>query len=1179
MNIFRKLALSGIVTISNFNIISMEMDSNAINMVYVSNRAELDHTFTSITSIIENSTPDFNWATAAPDPDPNPEDPIEDQTTRQEGLIFNIIMDEQDFNGSPDESVLKLTKAFYKRCGKDKNKYKINCLAIPKERRDVFSKFESYQYPKSVFLKLFLSRFLPYDRCLYLSNKTICVEDIRKIWNTNLRGYCLGACEHNDDFRIQEDAHFKKMYNSGVLLMDLKMMRECNFENEMEELILSGQDYEDCYLEEDAIREFSQGYLYTGVLKMDPGFNVCDQRIPRDFFGKDVILPKTSREYQRSYASERVDQPTPVIPTSDHQMPFPTMPKSKNKKKMEESTEAENEDYYLERYANSDFSQKYRYSSVLTMDPGFSPPQLFHRGENLTSSPTGSKRESNVSVVSRDLKTPASTVNSYQPSHKMDRMDQWIPNLTIINYYYFSEWASAPWSYNLYQRFEEAGCPDYRDLERDFWIKGRHGSSWSFCEWYKYRKNFLDNVKSSTYIDPSKIIFSPMATPNAINVVYITDRKYFEPTFISLLSVLEKSTPDTKKREEFLNFNIVVDDLNFDGTPDEQMQKLLDAFYVKYPKDQDRHNYGIQFLPIPQRARQYIGQFLSYIWPRSIFLKPYMAELFSAYDRCLYLDGDVACVEDVRSLWNTDMGEHLIAGCDHSIYAQATTCIQKRCNVGVLLMDLKKMREVHLADEIQKLILKNQDGKHGEYIEHLGTVYVEEAAVNDYFAEHPGVWLQIDGGFNACGKGIPYDFVGPNSAQAVAKTITDEDGIVYNLSKQERWRINLAFIHYYYWGKNSTKPWEKNHVSLYEMAGCPDYNDLDNDFWKNEWQRNPWSFWVWYQYYKKFEAVKNPALSTTTPATTAVAPVSVQKQDAALGLTKPQLANAKRKAEAKTYNSATPMIRYRSKKIPLVFAINDNYAKPAATAIVSALKNANVDTSYEINILHASVNAKNQEILKSLEQKKNDTIVNCVDVNKNLKDPKIEKYMPLMESCRFPKEACFRFFIPELFAQHNKMVYLDADLVVLDDLKKLYDVDISNYYAGVIQDKFLVDNKDFQIDYCRKKLEKTTKDYFNSGVLLLNIEKMRNDNIVNELWEFAHKKAPLTYPDQDVLNAVFEKKVKYLDPRWNVINSGVNPMSIGILHYAGPVKPWSYGQPNSRWRSYYRLTPYYEEGK
>lgn len=293
--------------------------------------------------------------------------------------------------------------------------------------------------------------------------------------------------------------------------------------------------------------------------------------------------------------------------------------------------------------------------------------------------------------------------------------------------------------------------------------------------------------------------------------------------------------------------------------------------------------------------------------------------------------------------------------------------------------------------------------------------------------------------------------------------------------------------------------------------------------------------------------------------------------------------------------------------IPIVFAINDSYIKQIVTVLTSIIDNFSNENKLEINILERNLSDENKKIISKF----NNSNIEINYINMNNVNMNLERFMDRRENYNYISiETYYRFFIPELFPNYDKIIYLDADIIVLEDISKLYNIDIENYLAGVTKDininltrikKWNI-SKGINIDYYFEKiLNKKTKDYFNAGILLLNLKKIREDNIVEKLWQFTEEKSPLEFQDQDVLNAVFENKVKYIDLRWNLskdvkwilrehtddkVKAEIEEVSKNpfIVHYLGANKPWEYNNIYyydfyflDDWWKYYRKTEFYKE--
>jgi lipopolysaccharide biosynthesis glycosyltransferase len=168
----------------------------------------------------------------------------------------------------------------------------------------------------------------------------------------------------------------------------------------------------------------------------------------------------------------------------------------------------------------------------------------------------------------------------------------------------------------------------------------------------------------------------------------------------------------------------------------------------------------------------------------------------------------------------------------------------------------------------------------------------------------------------------------------------------------------------------------------------------------------------------------------------------------------------------------------------------------------------------------------------------------------------------------------YRVFLPELLPEVDRVLYLDVDTIALDLLEPLWAVDLAGSYVAAVTNVF----------YLRSHAQRAVDlgiaptDYFNSGVVLMNLELMRRDDSGRALLDYAVAHAPeLAWPDQDALNVVLGKRRVSLHPRWNCMNSVLQfPWSADVFgaeavdearsrpairHFEGPTtnKPWHYG--------------------
>lgn len=188
--------------------------------------------------------------------------------------------------------------------------------------------------------------------------------------------------------------------------------------------------------------------------------------------------------------------------------------------------------------------------------------------------------------------------------------------------------------------------------------------------------------------------------------------------------------------------------------------------------------------------------------------------------------------------------------------------------------------------------------------------------------------------------------------------------------------------------------------------------------------------------------------------------------------------------------------------------------------------------------------------------------------------------------------ALLKFKLAELFPELDKILYLDGDIIVRDDLSELYGYELGENYAAAVRDLP-------QVLYDKQSLgeEISGRDYFNSGVMLLNLKKMRADNVKERLIETKRNYSDQSLMDQNIFNIVFKGAVLQLPFVYNAcyINlvmskdryalSDLNNLygtsyksvyeilpDIKIMHFSSKLKPWYfYDVPLAdEWLFYYK---------
>ena len=265
--------------------------------------------------------------------------------------------------------------------------------------------------------------------------------------------------------------------------------------------------------------------------------------------------------------------------------------------------------------------------------------------------------------------------------------------------------------------------------------------------------------------------------------------------------------------------------------------------------------------------------------------------------------------------------------------------------------------------------------------------------------------------------------------------------------------------------------------------------------------------------------------------------------------------------------------------IPVFFSCDDNYAPYLAVAIKSLIENGNNDKyEYEINVLNTDISKENKEKIVRLEEDGYKIIFR--NVSKQIE--KIEKELASRLRDYYSLSIYYRIFIPNLFKEYDKVLYLDADIVIVDDVAKLFNIEMGDDLLagttdGVVR---LVDEfKDYVVDAVG--VDKWD-DYINSGVLVMNTKGLRKAKIEEKfLYLLTKYNFDTVAPDQDYLNALCKNRITHFEKYWDFmpnVDEDYKDEDLHLIHYNMFQKPWNY--PDMRCAEYFNkyaeMTEYYD---
>ena len=290
---------------------------------------------------------------------------------------------------------------------------------------------------------------------------------------------------------------------------------------------------------------------------------------------------------------------------------------------------------------------------------------------------------------------------------------------------------------------------------------------------------------------------------------------------------------------------------------------------------------------------------------------------------------------------------------------------------------------------------------------------------------------------------------------------------------------------------------------------------------------------------------------------------------------------------------------FEHQKTAICLACDPNYLLTGGVMLQSIFSHVDPKKYYDICILMEHITTKARQMLAAMPLPPNIS-VRLIDISPLTQSKK--QYF--FTSAHIAASTYYRFFIPQIFSSYHKVLYLDVDMVALTDISPLMEMNLHNHLLAAARDpevyRAMKNNPADSDSYYRNILGlKNPFNYFQAGVLLFNIPQMIRQQTQEALFATLSRVGNPRLWDQDILNAVCEGQVLFLDLKWNVeyhlpivapnylnelprfirqdyINAYNAPF---ILHYSGCWKPWedpSLPLAHHFWE-YAKQTPFYEE--
>ncbi|HEM6238041.1 TPA: glycosyltransferase [Streptococcus suis] len=236
-------------------------------------------------------------------------------------------------------------------------------------------------------------------------------------------------------------------------------------------------------------------------------------------------------------------------------------------------------------------------------------------------------------------------------------------------------------------------------------------------------------------------------------------------------------------------------------------------------------------------------------------------------------------------------------------------------------------------------------------------------------------------------------------------------------------------------------------------------------------------------------------------------------------------------------------------KINISFCINDKHCHYVFFTISMIKK---YTTNLDIFVLHTDLSDKSKDRLKTLETE-------SVNIHFVTIDRDLFSNLPLTLD-GITIETYYRYLLPEILVDCDKVIYLDSDLLIRCDVKELWDIDVSQHYLAGVNEIDIINRFP---DHKLKLGFDLDELFINVGVLICNLQKMRQDKITHHLFtETERLKDIILFQDQDVINVALKGKIADLPLAYNYTVEAMEKDllsldEIKVIHYNSQIaKPW-----------------------
>jgi len=285
----------------------------------------------------------------------------------------------------------------------------------------------------------------------------------------------------------------------------------------------------------------------------------------------------------------------------------------------------------------------------------------------------------------------------------------------------------------------------------------------------------------------------------------------------------------------------------------------------------------------------------------------------------------------------------------------------------------------------------------------------------------------------------------------------------------------------------------------------------------------------------------------------------------------------------------------------VVYVSNEKYAPHLAASICSLLENNREEADLHVYVISTGLTPESQGKLRAMTESYGDDshirrliTLRLEDLARKMKIGPEHQFLT-----KFDVSILGRFFLGELLPEFmRKVIYLDGDTIISGSLRELYNMlpfDGDIIAAGVMEPTIYQETRDM--------LGLSPQDpYFNSGVLLIDMDKWHNGNIDYALRKYYDTiSRESVFADQDAINGLLRGRIMSVDPKFNFftnyyyrsrdslvsLSPAYESVTAGayeaakaspvVIHFSGDERPWYKGNHNpyaEQYHKYLALTPW-----